>query len=341
MQEPMEVAPDIFRVTQELNFKQMKFMVNIYVLPGENGLVFDSGFGNRKAGRSLVGSILRITETVRHRGQPCTITKAMASHGHWDHFSGLAYLQKALNVQILATPKQAPKIQSKQAYKKLFWAKPELVRRPASNIARRSRALLSGMTKNLYMSLLRIKFVPENPAIIDHGTKFSIGKQTWELIHLPGHCDDDAVLYNQEEGIALTGDLVLNSINTWLGPPSSRLDHYIEALEFLKKLPNLNLILPAHGSPITAPRKRLQEAIDHRRKRTRDMFQLILDSGNHGISFGEIFKHYYPKSRRILGNTLRGWIIVTLEHLLDQGEIISTPKGRDIFFTNANAPLNR
>jgi len=42
-----------------------------------------------------------------------------------------------------------------------------------------------------------------------------------------------------------------------------------------------------------------------------------------------------------MGSTLRGWIIVTLEHLLDRGEIIFTPKSRDIIFTAANASLAR
>jgi len=159
------------------------------------------------------------------------------------------------------------------------------------------------------------------------------------VIYLPGHCDDDVVLYNQNKGILLSGDLILDSVTTWLGPSKSNLEKYLNSLEFIKNLPDLKLILPAHGSPITNPRKRLQEAIDHRQKRTQEVFQLIVDSGNLGISFEEIFKHYYPKSKRIMGSTLRGWIIVTLEYLLDRGEIIFTPKSHDIIFTAANASL--
>jgi len=156
-----EVAPGIFRIKQILSFKQMKFAVNIYVLTGKNGLVFDSGFGNRQAGKRLVEGIYRIIETVRHRGQPCAIKSAMASHGHWDHFSGLAHLQKTLGLDILATEQQAPKIKSKQVYKELFWGKSERIRRTASHGFSALKEIWISMAKEVYMAMLKIKFVPQ------------------------------------------------------------------------------------------------------------------------------------------------------------------------------------
>jgi len=156
-----EVAPGIFRIKQILSFKQMKFAVNIYVLTGKNGLVFDSGFGNRQAGKRLVEGIYRIIETVRLRGEPCAIKSAMASHGHWDHFSGLAYLQKTLGLDILATEQQAPKIKSKQVYKELFWGKSERIRRTASHGFSALKEIWISMAKEVYMAMLKIKFVPQ------------------------------------------------------------------------------------------------------------------------------------------------------------------------------------
>ena len=332
-----EVAPNIFRITQKKNFKQMNLSVNIYVLTGENGLVFDSGFGNRPAGETMVTSIKQITKAVRDKGLPCSIKNALASHGHWDHFSGMIYLQKHLGIQILATEMQAPKLQSKAVYKQLFWATSKLIEHPSPSFFQTLNTLCAQKAKDIYLAMLKIKFIPENVKIINAKTKFTINEETWEMIHLPGHCDDDVVLYNRNKGIVLAGDIILNSVTTWLGPPKSRLDRYLETLEFLKNLPKLNLIFPAHGSPITAPRERIQEAIDHRQKRTQEIFQLVSEAGNCGISFEKIFKRYYPKSKPMQGSILRGWIIVTLEYLLEKGKIISTPRDRKIIFKINNA----
>jgi glyoxylase-like metal-dependent hydrolase (beta-lactamase superfamily II) len=109
-----EIAPDIFKITQTLSLKQLKFSVNVYVIAGENGLIFDSGYGSRQAGNSLVRSIHRISGLMKDRGQPFRITRAMSSHGHWDHFSGLQHLQRTLGIDILATQKQAEKLGSKK-----------------------------------------------------------------------------------------------------------------------------------------------------------------------------------------------------------------------------------
>jgi len=327
-----EITPGIFRIKQALTFRQIKFAVNIYVLAGENGLVFDSGFGNRRAGKSLVANIKHITDILNNRGQPCSINMAMTSHGHWDHFSGLGYLQKTLGLEILATKRQAAKLQSKQTYKKLFSAKSSLIRRPASPFFQTLNNARIKITKEIFMSMLGIRFVQGHIRNIDGNATLDINNETWELIDLSGHCDDDMGLYNRKSGVLLSGDILLRDINTWLGPPSSDLDQYFDTLYRLRKLPNLKLILPAHGSPITDPLKRIQETIEHRKNRIQEIFQLISQSGNKGISFETIFKHYYPRSRRIMGTTLRGWIIVTLEHLLHKGDIILTLKDRDVIF---------
>jgi glyoxylase-like metal-dependent hydrolase (beta-lactamase superfamily II) len=302
------------------------------VIAGKNGLIFDSGYGRRRTEKSLVHNIQQISALMKDRGQPSTITQAMTSHGHWDHFSGLHHLQKALGVDILATKKQAEKTGSKKEYKKLFWANSEIFNRPTPDFFKAFRGIWDSVTKEFFMALLGIRFVPGPIQIIDENTTLTINKEPWKLIHLPGHCDDDMVLYNQKRGILLSGDIILRSITTWLGPPNSDLKDYIKSLEYLKTLPNLKLILPAHGSPIKNPHIRIQAAIDHRKKRTQDLFQLISTSGKQGIAFENIFKHYYPKSKRIQRSTLSGWIVITLEYLLKKGEITSVPGGRDLIF---------
>ena len=330
--QPQEVVPGIFVVKQAITFKKENFPVNMYVIAGKDGMVFDSGFGTSRAGRRLARHIRQISDVFAKRGQPCSIRRAMTSHGHWDHFSGLAYLQKALKIEIMATEKQADKIQFKKAYKKLFRAKSVIQNPHTPPFFKTLDDVRLNIFKEIYIKLLGIRFVSGPVCIVHENTTLSINDENWQLLYLPGHCDDDMALYNQPRGILISGDIVLKDITTWLGPVSSNLELYLDSLERIKNLPNLKLILPAHGNPITNPVERVQEAIEHRHKRTQSVFQKVLNSSEKGISFEEIFKTFYPRPRRIQRTMLGGWIIVTLEHLICTGQIFSSIRGREVVF---------
>lgn len=327
-----EVAPDIFMITQAITQKHLKSSVNLFVIAGKDGLVFDSGYGGRQKKSCLVNALGKISHLKKSRGEACVITRAMPSHGHWDHFSGLGHLQDALGLEILATQKQAKKIGSKKSFKDSFREDFPLFNPPTPKFFEVCHNLGDSLVNELFMKLARVSFVSGPINIIDENTQLTVNGEPWQVIPVPGHCDDDIVLYNRERGILLGGDIILRRITTWLGPPRSNLKDYLKSLELLMKLPNLKLILPAHGSSISNPVKRIQGAIDHREKRTKDLFLLLLRSGKRGLSFGEIFHAFYPKSPLFKRSLLEGWILVTLQYLFEKGDIITSFGGRNMIF---------
>ncbi|MCG8617178.1 MAG: MBL fold metallo-hydrolase [Desulfobacterales bacterium] len=330
-----EAAPGIYKIVQSVS--RFKFSLNIYVIAGENGLVFDSGFGLRKMGRALVEQIREIEALERAKGLPCRITRVMASHGHWDHFSGLAFLQEALGLDVLATDKQAGRFTSKSDYKHFFWEEQALFdadldpgHHSRKNPWRRMR---NAAVNELLIRLCRIRFVSGDVVPVREGQVLSVGPASWEIIPVPGHCDDDIALFNRRTGVLLGGDLVLRKITTWLGPTKSDLDLYLNSLERVGQLPGLKLILPAHGSPITDPKGRIRKAIAHRHHRIDQIRNSIEEAGN--LSFDEIYRRFYPKNalqRSLLG----GWIVITLRYLLDRGEIRVEQKGGKPHFRAAS-----
>ncbi len=332
MQSIKEVAPDLFMITQSIHYRQFKSSVNVYVIGGKDGLVFDSGYGSRQKRRRLVHSLGQILNLEKSRQEAWAVTRAMTSHGHWDHFSGLGHMQEILDLKILATQKQAEKIGSKKIFKDSFQEESRFLNRSIPKFVGVCRQIWDGLANELFLQLARVRFVEGPIEIIGENTKLLVNKESWQVIPVPGHCDDDLVLYNRKRGILLGGDIVLRSITTWLGPPKSNLKVYQESLERLMKLPNLKVILPAHGSPIPNPGKRIQAIIDHREKRTKDLFQLVLRSGKKGVSYGEIFHAFYPKTTFFKRSLQGGWILVTLQHLFDEGDIISRPRGRNMIF---------
>jgi glyoxylase-like metal-dependent hydrolase (beta-lactamase superfamily II) len=327
-----EVAPDIFMVTQAIRSRQFKSSVNLFVFAGNDGLIFDSGYGGRRKKAGLVQTLGQISQIKKSRGEPCVISRAMPSHGHWDHFSGLGHFQEVLGLRILATQNQVEKMGSKKAFKASLQSERPFFNHRPSPLVKILHKIRDDVGAELFMGLARVCFVPGPIDIIDENDLLSINGEAWQMIPAPGHCDDDIVLYNRERGILLGGDVVLRSITTWLGPPRSNLKMYLESLERIRQLPNLNLILSAHGSPIKNPVERIQGAIEHREKRTSDLFQLVLKSGKKGLAYGEIFNAVYPGANRFKRFLLGGWILVTLQYLWEEGAIFTLPRCGEIKF---------
>lgn len=306
-----EIAPNIFVIKQTIGFRRRNFSVNVFVIAGKNGIVFDSGFGTKKCMKQMASGINEITGLMQARGMDCSINNAMTSHGHWDHFSGLRNLQKNCGLQILTTKKQLPKISNRKAYLKSF-----------SKIdSTNSRRFFAPILGKLHIPLLRIQFISDHVKIINHNDILTVDDQIWQVFHLPGHDTDDIVLYNKENGILLGGDLILRSVTTWLGPPKSNLEAYVKSLAFLLKLPSLKRVLTAHGSPVENPHERIKAAIDHRKDRTGLVLDLVQKAGSNGICFEDLFRRFYPKAKPYQYRTLSGWIQVTLDYLVKAGAV--------------------
>ncbi|GAB6098012.1 MBL fold metallo-hydrolase [Desulfatiferula olefinivorans] len=327
-----EVAPGVFLITQKKRTRFAPFSVNIYVIAGENGLVFDAGMGGRKNAERLARQIREIETLVRSRGQACRITRVLPSHGHWDHFSGIEGLSRRLGLEVLATPAMQNTITSRVRYRKSFRKECAVIETPMPVYRRWSRTLGQALADALFFAVYRVRFVTGPVTLIGTPSVFHIGGQDWELMAMPGHCDDDVVLFNRTRGLLLCGDIVLRAVNTWLGPPRSDLRKYMATLDRLAALPGLSLILPAHGSPIDEPYQRLAQASDHRRKRTLEIINLIRQAGSDGISFDQLFTHLYPSlsfKERFLA---RGWILLTLQYLIDEHTIARRIVNRTLVF---------
>ena len=328
MKQMAMVAPGIFRIKQTVS--RFKFSVNTYVIAGADGLVLDPGFGSRRAGHILERCIDRIADEYRRRGTPFQVTRAMASHSHWDHFAGLARLERHFGLEVLATDLQAAKITSPKGYDHSFWENEAFI---DSGLARGTGFRMKNFVLNaLCMGLFRVRFVRGPVTKIVDGQRLWVNGRTWEIIPVPGHSDDDIALFNRDSGILLSGDLVFRTVPTWLGPEKSDLGLYLDSLERIRNLAGLKRILPAHGSPIEDPDKALCRAMAYSHKRTARVQDIVASAGEQGIRFNEIYQGLHPGADR--GRVSRiadafgvkpalsgGWIAVRLKYLKEGGEL--------------------
>ncbi len=325
-----EVYPDIYMITERASSGSLWPSVNVYVITGSNGLVFDAGYGTRKDIRYLVGKI----QSLLVSKPDSSVSRILISHTHIDHFAGLKKLRKRLGVKIIMTEKMAALVRSKRNYFNLYRnKKPEYIRRSYSGCERLINSIQNRLMAFIYQHIVGLGFIDNPDVIIEENTEIDINGEKWLVMHTPGHAVDHISLYDPQRGVLFAGDNILGNITTWLGYPWSDLTGYINTLEKIIKLPKLEVIFASHGDPVTEPRKRIEELIEWRKRRILDVKNVVNDKKENGTNIQEIARILYPHNNAFFRNMARGWIELTIENLVENREVaVEVTGGRVRYF---------
>lgn len=93
-------------------------------------------------------------------------------------------------------------------------------------------------------------------------------------IHTPGHASDHLCYWLAEENALFTGDHVLGRGTTVIAFPDGDMSHYMTSLERLKAFP-AERYYPGHGPVVDEPAKTLNEYIEHRLMRERQVIDAM------------------------------------------------------------------
>ena len=313
-----EVYPGIFRITERGVLGMLKPPVNIYVITGNNGLLYDAGYGNGSSIREFSKIYKEINRICRERGVENNINRILLSHAHADHFAGLNKLRKRFGFKVILTFEMAEIINSGKSYRDSYSLE-ENIKRNISNVLTDILKFINRKIEfRIYKLYWGISFVKKPDILIKSESKININDEDWHIFRSPGHSTEHIILHNREKGILFSGDNVLNSINVWLGPPKSDLDEYEDSLKKISSLSGLKIILPAHGSPVVEPYKRLNEIIEWRKKRTEDVFNILQKSFPEGVTVHEILETLYPSDGKMKKEFAGGWVELTLKKLVSK-----------------------
>lgn len=311
-----EVYPGIYLIKEKGSYGAFKPPQNVYIIAGNDGLMVDAGYGDKKTVKYVVRQVESLKRIFHEEGREFNLKRVLVTHAHPDHFSGAVKLRKYLDLDIILTEKTAARLVNRKIFYEEFDASREqLLRKKKSLIGKIKDFFRRTIGHFMFDKAFGLTIISDPDTVIPENSEISVNGEKWKVFPSPGHSTDHLSLYNEEKGVIFTGDNILRSITSWLGPPDSNLEDYIQSITEISKLKSLKIALGAHGSPIEKPRERVLDLIKHREERLIQLENLVKENNRNGLTPTEVLKKIYPGEGIWKYSVARGYVVLTLEHL--------------------------
>jgi glyoxylase-like metal-dependent hydrolase (beta-lactamase superfamily II) len=140
-------------------------------------------------------------------------------------------------------------------------------------------------------------------------------------IHTPGHASDHLCFYLEEERALFSGDLILNGSTTVIPEEDGDLGLYMDSLRRVQAL-GVERIYPAHGPVVEDAPAKIQEYIDHRLLRERQILDAL---GNGAATIPDIVKVVYAEVPTMLHKMAGQSVHSHLKKLARDGRVREAP----------------
>jgi glyoxylase-like metal-dependent hydrolase (beta-lactamase superfamily II) len=114
--------------------------------------------------------------------------------------------------------------------------------------------------------------VPQRYRRLMDGDVLSIGGNGWRCFAGYGHAPEHISLFSQDQGVLISGDMVLPRISTNVSvidiePEANPLPLYLQSVARMRCLPTETLVLPSHGKPFHGLHARIAQLHEHHDER--------------------------------------------------------------------------
>ena len=265
---------------------------NVWVLDdGDEAALIDSGYGDDNSVNARLEYFEKELPGLDFRHIAIT-------HHHFDHSSGARKLRDALKAETAINPIDEVLLHTPSESNEDL---PD-----EDDIAERARVWHEEAMN-----------APIDVQLSD-GDEFKVGGLTVRAVHTPGHTAGHNCYWVPESGTLFTGDNVLGVGTSAIGPPPrGDMEQYLQSLLRMRELQS-QLMAPGHGPVVTATSDKVDELVDHRRTRDRQIIELI-DGGY--TSDRQLFRGLYPEIQKGLRRAARGQIRSHLARLVGQGDV--------------------
>jgi len=301
----MELTPRVHSIPAAGGVFSGPLEPNVYlVVDGGQGALIDAGYADEGSLQARL-EYLRAMPPSAGSGQALELAYIVLTHHHIDHASGARRLREATGARICLHPR------AERTLREWKESAPQDLP-PAGSLEERVRAWRQEAAQ------------ATADRLVEDGDTIAVGGVTIEVVHTPGHTLGSICLYLREERALFTGDTVLGLGTVAIAPPPhGDMGLYIQSLERLKGY-DAALLLPGHGPPVQDVGRKLQELIDHRHERER---QILAAVGRGRGTLSALMDELYPELDRRLLNMARGQILAHLAKLEGEGRVVRRGEG--------------
>jgi len=248
---------------------------------------------------------------------PQGLTYLVLTHRHLDHASAAASVQKRWGGRVLLHSR-------------------DIAMAPASPEEMADWAGRHGLTEDRVVRLRSrdhslLQQLPDSTEPLDVTQPLQLGDLSFELIHVPGHCPGQVMLYERQRGWLLLADQVLNVMapNVWALPGNGEdpLGEYLESLAKTAAV-QASLILPSHGMPQQGG---LREAVGAMVRFHEDLVRGVAEClTDQSQSTWEVAEALDPQRAATshTGSSLLSEVLAALIYLARQGKAVQVSEGR-------------
>lgn len=264
------------------------FVAYCYVLLGAGvPTLVDTGSGYDRSNADLMAGISAIKEQFNVPLEVQDIQRIIVTHGHVDHFGGVAYIAAQTNGASIGIHELDRRVLTNYEERVIVATKDLRVYLERAGIREEQRGKLMemyGFAKK-HVQSVQVDFSIEDDQVIDGMT----------FIHTPGHCPGQVCIRIGD--VLLSADHILGHTTPHQAPESithyTGLGHYLDALSRVDKLDGIRLALPGHEEPVHDLYGRIAAIkASHQRKLERVLD--IVRSGSAPMTISAISKAMYP-----------------------------------------------
>ena len=259
-----------------------------YLLFGAGDLTLvDTGSGIGQSNADLLNGLAAVKNDFGEDFSLSDIDRIIMTHGHTDHFGGLASMLEEVGGAKVGIHPLDRRILTNFEERRTVATKDLMIFLERAGVSQSRLAKLNEMYNwsKQHVKSVPVDFLVEEGQVLDG----------MEFYHVPGHCSGQVAIRIGD--VLLSADHILSrtsphvaaeSITNWTG-----LGHYRESLRKIRKVDGIRLTLGGHEDPIHEVYDRidaLQTRID---EKLRMMLDLIRDAGK-PLTISDISKLRYP-----------------------------------------------
>jgi glyoxylase-like metal-dependent hydrolase (beta-lactamase superfamily II) len=263
-------------------------IVNIFLLL-EAGppTIIDAGSGFGDANKQLLEGLEKVRSEFGESVTLADIRRIIITHGHIDHFGGLAFLHRKAPQAEIAIHELDVRILT--AYEERVTVAKKAFRQFLQQSGVRSDVLPAFM--ELYgFSKKNVNSLPVARTLVDNQQLDGL-----RFIHTPGHCPGQVCIAVGDD-VLLTADHILPEISPHQAPesimPYTGLGHYLESLQKIERNVGFELALGGHQGPMRDVYKRAAQ-IREEHERKLDKIAAIIRQSPEPLTMNEISKQLY------------------------------------------------